>query len=281
VTKATDSAAAQIERYLLGRLPPDEQASVEARLFESEDLVPLVEDAAEHLIDRYLDNDLSPDDRIAFERHFAASRWRQEQVVFRRTLARALPGLSASIPGTPHAGPLGTRAVRLPRRPAAWAAPFAAAALIVIGLGWLARPRTAPTGGAAKAPAAASPRDEVSSADALASPPSPPRRPSLVLRSGHFRSRGRLPRMAVPGGTDVQLDAELDAQATSGQGSARLRNVAGDTLWRGVASIAAGGRRATVILPAAVLQPGDYILVVATGDQAPEDAPTFVFRVVP
>jgi hypothetical protein len=294
VTRATEGPAGQLDRYLLGRLSPDEQASVEARLFESGDLLPLVQDAAERLIDRYLEDDLSPEDRIAFERHFASSRWRQEQVAFRRTLATALRP-SSGAPTPPSAGRLSRLpmpGLRLPRRPAAWAAWIGVAALIVLGLGWLARHRTASTGVVALEPSAGRPQAEAPSVGPLlegsrpgtagsASSPSTPRRPALVLRSGHFRGRGRLPRMAAPEGTEVRLDAELDGHAASGQGSARLCSVEGDTLWRGMASIAAGGRRATVIVPAALLQPGDYVLFIATGGQEVEDAPTYVFRVVP
>jgi hypothetical protein len=301
-----DEPAGQIERYLLGRLSPDEQASVEARLFESEDLLPLVQDAEEHLIDRYLENDLSPEDRIAFEQHFAASRWRQEQVAFRRTLTTALrrqslrpgvpdaptPSNARSRPSTRLLSRLPTTALPLPRRPAAWAMCTLVAASIVLGLGWLARQKTTSTGVAILAPPASRPpAGESSDSPPLEGPrrgtpgsvssPSTLGRPSLILRPGLLRSRGRLPRMAVPKGTEVRLDAELDGHATSRQGSARLCNVVGDTLWRGTASIVAGGRRATVIVPATLFQPGDYVLFIATGDQEETEAPTYVFRVVP
>lgn len=86
----TDDLAANIEAYLLGRLPDEERERIEALLFDDEDAFEAIRDAEDDLIDRYVAGELTPEDRDAFEHAFAISTSRQQRIALARTLAQGL-----------------------------------------------------------------------------------------------------------------------------------------------------------------------------------------------
>ena len=285
MTRPVDRQALPIEGYLLGRLSEEERALVEARLFEDDQLLTTMEDAEEHLIDRYLADELSPQDREAFERHFAASRWRRERVAFRRMLPRALAPAEAAHRPTGVATALARAEVAPPgrgRRSVAWLG--LAAALLVLGLGWWAR-RWPGSTAASPGPFARTTRPDtpmpVPSSSVGPVTPLPPRA-ALVLHAGLLRAGStRLPRLRAPAEGDVRLDAELDHRLVSDHGAATLSTVEGRVVWTGTFRTSADGHTATVVLPARLLRPADYVLSLGGSGQGTEDTVAYPFRVVP
>jgi len=284
-------APLEIERYLLGRLTGREQAEVEARLFEEENVLEAVLDAEDELIDRYLGGGLGAADRHAFERHFAASPLRRQRIALARALSR-------SAEATPEydAVPSPTRPVpwwvRLPAKawPGGLAAAAALAGLSVIWLELAAHvgdvPTTSglhravvPSGPPAASPAVTS--DAESRRSLGQATPGLDPTPSLVLRGGRQRGSGAIPRLRVPPSADeVWIRAE-GAFAATGRYRARLKRLEGDTVWTGWAVPSRRGGAVSVRLPARTLAPDDYVLSVAPAGSADEDAVEYPLRVVP
>jgi hypothetical protein len=78
-----------IVRYLLGKLPEDEQTGFEERLLESDALFEALEEAESELIDEYVGDTLSADDRRRFELYFLTQPERRARVEFARALREA------------------------------------------------------------------------------------------------------------------------------------------------------------------------------------------------
>jgi len=78
-----------IVRYLLGRLPKDEQTGFEERLLESEALFEAMKEAESELIDEYVGDTISADDRRRFELYFLTQPERRARVGFARMLREA------------------------------------------------------------------------------------------------------------------------------------------------------------------------------------------------
>jgi hypothetical protein len=75
-----------IVRYLLGRLPENEQTGFEEQLLENEALFAALEEAESELIDEYVGDTLSADDRRRFELYFLTQPERRARVEFARAL---------------------------------------------------------------------------------------------------------------------------------------------------------------------------------------------------
>jgi hypothetical protein len=73
-------------RYLLGRLPEDEQTGFEEQLLESEALFESLKEVESELIDEYVGDTLSADDRLQFELYFLTQPERRARVEFARAL---------------------------------------------------------------------------------------------------------------------------------------------------------------------------------------------------
>jgi hypothetical protein len=78
-----------IVRYLLGRLPDDEQTGFEEQLLESEPLFEALKEVESELIDEYVGDTLSADDRRRFELYFLTQPERRSRVEFARALREA------------------------------------------------------------------------------------------------------------------------------------------------------------------------------------------------
>jgi hypothetical protein len=75
-----------IVRYLLGRLPDDEQTGFEEQLLESEALFEALKEVESELIDEYVGDTLSAEDRRRFELYFLTQPERRARVEFARAL---------------------------------------------------------------------------------------------------------------------------------------------------------------------------------------------------
>jgi hypothetical protein len=75
-------------KYLLGRLPEDEQVQVEDRAFADRDYMSALDAVEADLIDSYVKGGLSEADRRAFQSRFLVSPERRRKVEFAQALAR-------------------------------------------------------------------------------------------------------------------------------------------------------------------------------------------------
>jgi hypothetical protein len=88
MTKVSPNTS-HIVRYLLGRLPDDEQTGFEEQLLESEALFEALKEVESELIDEYVGDALSADDRQQFEDYFLTRPERRARVEFARALREA------------------------------------------------------------------------------------------------------------------------------------------------------------------------------------------------
>lgn len=161
------------------------------------------------------------------------------------------------------------------------------AAALVAGV-WLAQRRateqTSPVAppshrGSAESPASAggdrgqAPRPERPSV------PASPDHAVLLLRSGHLRSGGSLPRLTVPAPPLVRIEAELDAPSSAEEYEAVLQTAEGNQVWRGRGRRRPGANRVVVVVPTKTLKPGDYILGIQEPGRPPAEAAEYPFDV--
>jgi hypothetical protein len=282
-----DEIAERIDRYLLGRLPLEDRQRLEAEIFADEDVWEAVRDGEDRLIERYLAGELSAGERADFEIHFAPTRTRQEQIAFTSTLAREARSGEAREVGAVTVDAYQGSPRRRVSRVAPWAGLAAALILASVWLGGRYTPGPTSLGVSASTSSTPATRPPSTASDlgqdagTAAPPSSPPLVASLVLEGGLVRGPGRLPRLPVrPDAGETRIDVVLDQAPANGEGTAALRTVEGKDLWTGRAVIAADRRTAIVVLPAAVLRPGDYLLRVTAGGRASDDAAEYPFRVV-
>src|SRR5262245_12996886 len=95
MTRPDDQERALVA-FLLGRLPPEEQARMEERVFVDDQANEELWATADDLIHAYLAGTLSADDRQRFESHFLTSPRRRERVEFVRSLLAAAERVSAA-----------------------------------------------------------------------------------------------------------------------------------------------------------------------------------------
>jgi hypothetical protein len=260
---------AKIEAYLLGRLPDDEQTRIEVLLFEDDDAFEAIKDAEDDLIDRYLAGELVPADREAFERTFATSASRQQRIAFARLLSQGVASGSPVPEPAPPAGiePRHGPPARSPAtRRAGIAAAAALAAALVVGLAW----RTW----------FASPGDPRPLSGETVAPSEGGSVATLALdRTALRRGAGSVPRLRVPEGTTViRIEAELEAPIRGARYAVTLRRVEGQVAWQGTVPADDGQRSLTVVVPARLVGPGDYVLRVAVPGSPPEDSAEYPFR---
>jgi hypothetical protein len=252
MTALTADLQARIEAYLLGRLSDDEQARIEALMFEHEDVFEAIRDAEDDLIDRYLAGELAQPDCDAFEQVFAISATRKERIAFARMLSQGLTGTPADRAAPPAAAPRHARP-SIARR---FGIPASAALAAAIAIAWLATRRD---------PAVA-PSETVAT--------------FALDRTELRRGAGSLPRLPLPRGTTaIRLQPELEAPPLAADYAVTLRRVEGPVVWQGTVRADEGGRF-SVLVPAQLVGSGDYVLSLATPGTAPEDRVEYPFRVV-
>lgn len=271
---------AKIEAYLLGRLPAEEQARIEALLFEDRDSIDLVRDSEDDLIDRYLAGELSAQDRAAFEQAFAASSSRRERIAFARALAESLAdGAEVDKPMAAAVTATGRRGWVSSGR---WVVlPTGAAIAVALLVGLVVRGRVkAPEDGVASPvpPARFTPAPSPSTRQGQGIPSDTA---TIVLQRAEMRrSAGTLPRLRVPAGTvQVRLLPQIEASDGRGPYAATLRQVEGPVVWRGTTSAVVEGGRTSVTIPATSLAAGDYVLSLARPRARPDDALEYPFRI--
>lgn len=274
----------ELRGYLLGTLPEEARAALEAAYFDDDDVREQVECMESTLIDDYVTGALDAHDRAAFEHAYRATpaRWARVET------ARALLSQADARAGVlPRSAPIVTTA-----DPVFWRRSvltgLAAAAGIVLAL-W--QPwRTAPGAESASsgAPAVASGGASSTTPAPATSAPSPEGAPAtpaavspmlaVVLTAGLTRDNGDSARVELPpNGAALRLALVGDGPAWVGR-DVSVRNVDTGAEWRGRAEAAAASdptqTAAVVVVPAGAFSRGDFVVAVA-GDPAAR----FVLRV--
>lgn len=262
----SDAESPVLRRYLLGEATEAECDAIERVYFADADQADEIASAEDRLIEDYLDDRLDPSTRARFEARYLDSPARRIRVA---TLRRLRSGGRARASG-----------VHFPR----WLAAAAALLLLVGGLAvrdqWGAREPAsapAPTSGALKQPEPAPPQPDVRVGS--------PRVFALSLSSGGVRGEPGAEGFAIPAGTDivlVRLEREGDDRPLR-QARLSVRNVGGGELWTGEARpTTEAGRIIEVRIPAGVLVPNDYILVLsgAEGTDAGQELDRYFLRVL-
>ncbi len=282
---------AKIRRFLLGGLPPREQAEWEDRYFGSDGAFEDLVSGENDLIDSYVRGRLSPGEREQFEKRYCDSPGHIGRVKF----AGALLQVRRSGPGA---------ALRRPARLSlAWA--VAAAVAIVGGVTWLAiqNPwlpgRSQSAGFQRKGPRPPGPElqpngvpvhqtDNRTTASTVAKE-KPPGIESpvavLTLTPDVFRSAGTSQKTVAVDSRKSWVEMRLAIEADYPRYAAELQTVEGRTITHiGDSGIRTRAGEETVVLrvPAALLYPGDYVLKLngLGKDGKPGAAEFYSFRVL-
>jgi hypothetical protein len=289
-------------RYLLGASSEEEKTLLEESLFKNRETLEEVSSVEEELIDDYLSGELARDERDLFEKAYFASPERRARVEFARTLRQRLADAAAS--------PDALAARPTPRRYPVWLV----AACILFGLlaAFLAvdsaRIRRQIRELEAEQAAAAHREEELSRqahesraeeeklnqelarkrseserlAREVENLQTSARTVSFTLIAGLVRGTGNLQTVRLPPATvNLRLTAPLSALRHPSY-SAVIQTPEGKTTWKGEARRSENGASSVVmVVPAASLASGDYILTVtgvaAKGGQEP--VADFSFRI--
>ena len=250
-----------LQRYLLGDTTEDERAEVEKKYFADDELFEELVEVEHDLVDAYIDGLLTPAERMQFEERFMSTPERKERVEF----ARTLKGRSSV---DSHRGGGAS-----PKR--WWLAAAASFALVGFASAWLIF-----------APRQPEERPQVVSRPPVVQPPvsvtTPPPESllTLVLTPGATREgNGAAPLVLRSAPQWVQLDLKLDADRYESY-TAELQDVEGQVLWSEKSLRASDGSLKPRV-PAKLLPPGDYVVVVygAKGG-APVEVNNYTFTVM-
>lgn len=261
-------------RYLLGAASDAEREGVERACFERADGMDALSAAEDDLIEDYLSGRLDREERGRFERHYLSSPGHRTRVAVMRAIASA----QAATP------PMDRRTSRF----LWWAAGVAAAVIVVVmGVAWNIRSRAQPVGvpsettaaptsrsaGGPQVGAGSAPRDPAPD-PRPGGPDPPPAEPTVIaLAISPILVRGadEPATIAIARGTDVVRLVLLGEPGEHDAGGRRVivRTMAGRQIWRGRtrrAASTAGREPARVDIPAALLLPDDYIVIVLGTD---------------
>ncbi len=273
-----------LRRYLLDDLATEEQARLEARYLEDEELFGRLRAAEDALIEDYHRGRLVPDARRRFETHYLASPVRRERAALLGSLIDyASRSAAAALPTAPprsiHPRPVSRATV--------WTR-AAALAAVAVATGLLARQWMSSHDSRWPAP----PDQAASSAptpDRDVPPRETPLRTPLAetlvwqrLVPGLTRSSsgGRPPTIMLGSGTTrLQLDLPRPG---SGAYSLVLQTAEGREVWAGKglpAEPVGTGWGLRVEIPRTALREGDYVLSVEAASDDPAAAAEYFFRV--
>lgn len=281
-------------QYLLGTLAEEERTRLEDDYFADDTLFEELAAVEAELIDAYVGGELAGSERAQFEERYLASSEQRARIAFARQLIEKPDKTPSQVTET-DIGWWRRARTALDWRQPIFAAAFAVAVLaIVVSAVWrIYRPASPPVPTQAQRtqpatepvpatlpPATTAERQPQSgrgtaAVDAIA----------LVLAPGLTRSPGEGGAvLAIGPGTKtvrIQLDHEGEGYASY---RAVLRTPEGQEVWRqrDVAPLRRGAKSVVIIIPAASLRPGDYVVTLSgIPPSGPvEDVADYAFRVV-
>jgi hypothetical protein len=263
----------RLAAYLLGRLSPEQEDTVEIEYLGAADACDRLEAAEDELIDAYVAGRLAADDVPRFEERFLASPARRERVAFARAL-RTLVAQKAERPATRRSWLL---------------LPAAAVVPVALAAGWslltvrdlrieVTRQHEQQ---AARERESAEDHARIASLEQELTRSRPTA--AIVtwrLAPGFERDATTPARLTVPadaGGVRLQLSLATDA---TGPYVARVETAEGRVVaeLHGLHARESGGPVVEVVVPAASLPPGTYVVIVRAG-QPLEVVDTYRLRV--
>lgn len=241
---------------MLGRTTDEENAFIEAEYFADDRALEALAAEEDALIEDYLAQRLDDGARAQFERVYLASPYHRRRVAVVRMLEVAAAGSMR-------------RRHRAWANRALWYGGLAAAAAVLLATTlWMSPGTPAPDSIARDIPLPASP--------AVPDPPPPgpvlatPRIVAVLLSPVAVRAVGDAPTLVIPGGTDiVALDLQGQLPAEAGTLRGVVRTVSGDEVAQRVAATSAAlppGVVARLEIPAALLPPEDYVIILRAGE---------------
>jgi hypothetical protein len=279
-------------RYLLGELSEDEQTAFEESYFRDPSAFAEVETLETALVDEYVRGQLSPSVRNRFEQVYLTDPRRRERVRFAEALISRVDRDASVNETTAATVPSGLSAwlMTLAGPRLATAAAFACL-LLVAGSAWFvlnARRQEAARIEAARIEEQR--RDQEAAREAAARPPQQPPNLdaprlvalALVVGPGQRTIETAAPTLTIPPATEqVHLNLTL---RESGYARYRvvLRALGGaEVVRRGDLTPAAQGPHFSIIVPAAQLRPGNYMLTLQGANRGSdyEDLSQSLFRV--
>jgi hypothetical protein len=267
-------------QYLCGDLSPDERAEFEDSYLKDSEVFQEVVELENEMIDRYAMGELPEPERERFEHSFLSNPARREMVETARSLlAYSAASENAMQPQTPE------HTVMPWYR--AWGIQFAAAAVLLVMMGgmfWVVSANRRLGNELEKlqreqATAAQDKRMLQGQVDALRAELEQRGTAiqhdivSFTLGPGVSRGNGELPNLIVPAhvsAVSLHMIVEHDPHSHH---SIFLRTADGRLIWRENAvqgrSIGGQNKELTVTLPSRLLQTGDYVVRVSTGNEDP------------
>jgi hypothetical protein len=272
---------AALRSYLLGSLSPARQEELEEQFLADGELHAELQATADDLIQAYLAGDLSPTDRERFESHFLASPRRRERTVFMRSLLSAVERVGARQPRSLPASN--------PRRLLSPFLPWAAALVVGLAIGtWSLGERRRHQSDLAEAQRQAAVLQE-RLADAQRRVSQLPQDTAVSdvaswpLRAGLTRSETVSNVFRMPGEPWVRVTFAFADEGPRDY-AASLRT-AGGRVQADLAVARAKGKPGTLeaMVPAALLRPGSYVIVLRRYDVhgRAEDVEEFPLQVRP
>jgi len=302
-----------MRRYLLGALSESEQVVLEQQFFADGEMLDRVWAIENDLVDGYVRGQLSPDEREQFEQYYLASPGHRERVAFARTLLPMTNETAVTTRSAEAAESFWAKLAAMIRTPQFALSAALVIALILIGGSWLINERARWQQQLAQSQADRSAKEQRArelesqvaqqrernsqlSAEleqlraeqlrAAASPSPSPSRSTVFsflllpsVRAGSEQQTLKLP----PDATQVRLQTKIERHEYQ-RYQASVRAVDGGESWQATSVKAAtdkDGALVSVLIPAAKLKRGDYILTLtgvdATGTA--EEIDRYFFRV--
>jgi len=246
-----------LERYLLGEVTDDERAEIEQGYFADDALFDQLVDVENDLVDSYVQDTLQPAARKRFEERFLTSSSGIARVEFARALQRKTAARSGR-------NPMSLRQLAI----------AASIAIVVIAAAWMTislqrRPQLPITESRPQAPP---PQRAIPPAPVQAQTQTAPVQTKraaaalvtvLLTPGGTRESEAATPLVLRPAPQFVRVELVLEDDRYDSY-AAELQDVEGRVLWKEQslrARTAASGRTVAVSVPAKLLPPGDYIVV--------------------
>jgi len=235
-----------LERYLLGDISEEERSEIEQAYFADDAFFEQLIDVRNDLVDAYARGMLSAEDRKRFEERLLTTESGSDRVGFARALQQKIAARSARKTGDSR-----------------FFAIAASLLIVVIAAGWMMLTlKGRPQPPIAKSQPKVTPQQQTTSSVPVPVP-NPLIATVLLTPGGTRESEAAPPLVLRPAPQFVRVELVLEDDRYDSY-AAELQDVEGRALWRGEPLQAVkgpSGKTVAVSVPAKLLPPGDYIVV--------------------